>query len=77
MQIESDAHEDLDGFEGVLLPREKWEFRAQTDARTDAQLVREQSLQARAQNKTSAQMASEIAQVHKIDIAGKTSRLSC
>ena len=51
-------------FEGVLPPREKWEFRAQTDARTDAQLAREQTLQARAQNKTSAQMASEIAQVH-------------
>ena len=37
MQIESDDHEDLESFEGVLPPREKWEFRAQTDARTDAQ----------------------------------------
>ena len=66
MQIEPDDHEDLDSFEGVLPPREKWEFRTQTDARTDAQLAREQTLQARAQNKTSAQMASEIAQVHKL-----------
>ena len=66
MQIESDDHEDSDSFEGVLPPREKWEFRAQTNARTDAQLAREQTLQARAQNKTSAQMASEIAQVHKL-----------
>ena len=66
MQIEPDDHDDLDSFEGVLPPREKWEFRAQTDARTDAQLAREQTLQARAQNKTSAQMASEIAQVHKL-----------
>ena len=66
MQIESNDREDLDSFEGVLPPREKWEFRAQTDARTDAQLAREQTLQARAQNKTSAQMASEIAQVHKL-----------
>ena len=30
MQIESDDHEDLESFEGVLSPREKWEFRAQT-----------------------------------------------
>ena len=66
MQIEPDDHADLDSFEGVLPPREKWEFRAQTDARTDAQLAREQTLQARAQQKTSAQMASEIAQVHKL-----------
>ena len=66
MQIEPDNHDDLDSFEGVLPSREKWEFRAQTDARTDAQLAREQTLQARAQNKTNAQMASEIAQVHKL-----------
>ena len=38
-----DDHEDLDSFEGVLPPRKKWEFRAQTDARTDAQLAREQT----------------------------------
>ena len=66
MQIEPDNHEDLDSFEEVLPSREKWEFRAQTDARTNAQLAQEQTLQARAQNKTSAQMASEIAQVHKL-----------
>ena len=66
MQIEPDDHEDLDSFEEVLPPCEKWEFRTQTDARTDAQLAREQTLQARAQNKTSAQMASKIAQVHKL-----------
>ena len=66
LQIESVDHEELDSFEGVLPPREKWEFRAQTDARTDAQLAREQTLQARAQNKTSAQMVSKIAQVHKL-----------
>ena len=78
MQIEPDDHEELDSFEGVLSPREKWEFRAQTDARTDAQLAREQTLQARAQNKTSAQMASEIAQVHQLTTlqlsTGRTSR---
>ena len=39
-------------------------MRAQSDARTDAQFIREETLQARAQNKTSAQMAAEIAQVH-------------
>ena len=66
MQIELDDSDDLEICEGVLPPREKWEFRAQTDARTDAQLAREQILQVRAQNKTSAQMASEIAQVHKL-----------
>ena len=66
MQIELDDIDDLEICEGVLPPREKWEFRAQTDARADAQLAREQTLQARAQNKTSAQMASEIAQVHKL-----------
>ena len=66
MQIEPDDHKDLDSFEEVLSPREKWEFRAQNDARTDAQLAQEQTLQARAQNKTSAQMASKIAQVHKL-----------
>ena len=66
LQIESIDHEDLDSFEGVLPSCEKWEFRAQTDARTNAQLAREQTLQARAQNKTSAQMASKIAQVHKL-----------
>ena len=66
MQIELDDIDDLEICEEVLPPREKWEFRAQTDARTDAQLAREQTLQARAQNKTSAQMLSEIAQVHKL-----------
>ena len=66
MQIEPDEHADLDSFEGVLPSREKWEFRAQIDARTNAQLAQEQTLQARAQNKTSAQMASEIAPVHKL-----------
>ena len=66
MQIEPDNHEALDSFEGVLPPRIKWEFRAQTNARTNAQLARKQTLQARAQNKTSAQMAFEIAQVHKL-----------
>ena len=66
MQIKLDDHEDLDSFEEVLPPCEKWEFRTQTDARTNAQLAREQTLQACAQNKTSAQMASEIAQVHKL-----------
>ena len=66
MQIAPDDHADLDCFEGVLPPREKWEFRAQINARTNAQLAQEQTLQARAQDKTSAQMASEIAQVHKL-----------
>ena len=66
LQIKSDNHADLDSFEEVLSPREKWEFRAQTDARTNAQLAQEQTLQIRAQNKTSAQMASKIAQVHKL-----------
>ena len=66
MRIDPLENDDLDSFEGALLPREKWELRAQAGARTDAQLVREQTLQARAQNKTSAQMAAEIAQVHKL-----------
>ena len=66
MRIDPLEYDDLDSFEGELPPREKWELRAQADARTDAQLVREQTLQARAQNKTSAQMAAEIAQVHKL-----------
>ena len=66
MRIDPLEYDDLDSFEGELPPREKWEWRAQADARTDAQLVREQTLQARAQNKTSAQMAAEIAQVHKL-----------
>ena len=66
MQIKLDDPADLHSFEEVLPPCEKWEFRAQTDARTNAQLVREQTLQVCAQNKTSAQIASEIAQVHKL-----------
>ena len=66
MRLDPLEYDDLDSFEGELPPREKWELRAQADARTDAQLVREQTLQARAQNKTSAQMAAEIAQVHKL-----------
>ena len=66
MRIDPLEYDDLDSFDGELPPREKWELRAQADARTDAQLVREQTLQARAQNKTSAQMAAEIAQVHRL-----------
>ena len=66
MRLNPLEYDDLDSFEGEPPPREKWELRAQADARTDAQLVREQTLQARAQNKTSAQMAAEIAQVHKL-----------
>ena len=63
MLIDPLEYDDLESFDGELPPREKWELRAQSDERTDAQLVREQTLQARAQNKTSAQMAAEIAQV--------------
>ena len=66
MLIDPLAYDDLESFDGELPPREKWELRAQADARTDAQLAREQTLQARAQNKTSAQMAAEIAQVHRL-----------
>ena len=66
MLIDPLAYDDLESFDGALPPREKWERRAQVDARTDAQLAREQTLQARAQNKTSAQMAAEIAQVHRL-----------
>ena len=43
-----------------------WTTRQLRGKKTDAQLVREQTLQARAQNKTSAQMAAEIAQVHRL-----------
>ena len=66
MLIDPLAYDDLESFDGALPPREKWERRAQADARTDAQLAREQTLQARARNKTSAQMAAEIAQVHRL-----------
>ena len=45
-------------------PREKWELKAQSMDRTGARLLREQTLQARASNKSSAQMAAGIAQVH-------------
>ena len=65
MQIELDDIDNLEICEG-LPPCEKWEFRAQTDARANAQLAWEQTLQVRAQNKTSAQMASKIAQVHRL-----------
>ena len=66
MQLNPLEYDNLDSFEGELPPWEKWELRAQADARTDAQLVQEQTLEARAQNKTSAQMAAKIAQVHKL-----------
>ena len=66
MLIDPLEYDDLESFDGELPPREKWELRTQSDARTDAQLAREQALQARAQNKTSAQMATEVAQVHQL-----------
>ena len=74
--------DDLESFDGELPPREKWEFKAQSVDRTDAQLLREQTLQARAQNKSSAQTAAEIAQVHLLttllaDRAELLSDLAC
>ena len=74
--------DDLESFVGELPPREKWELTAQSVDRTDAQLLREQHLQARAQNKSSAQMAAEIAQVHLLttllaDRAELLSDLAC
>ena len=71
MSIDPLEDDDLESFDGELPPREKWELKAQSGERTDAQLVREQTLQARAQNKTSAQMAAEIAQVHLLGLHGQ------
>ena len=48
MLIDPLKYDDLESFDGELPPCEKWELRAQSDERTDAQLVREQTLQARA-----------------------------
>ena len=82
MSIDPLDDDDLESFDGVLPPREKWELKAQSVDRTDAQLLREQHLQARAQNKSSAQMAAEIAQVHLLttllaDRAELLSDLAC
>ena len=41
MLIDPLAYDDLESFDGELPPREKWELRAQADARTDAQLARD------------------------------------
>ena len=81
MSIDPLDDDDLEIFDGELPPREKWEFKAPSVDRTDAQLLREQTLQARAQNKTSAQMAAEIAQAHLTsllaDQAALLSDLAC
>ena len=66
MLINPLAYDNLESFDGKLSPCEKWELREQSDEHTDAQLVREQTLQARTQNKSSAQMAAKIAQVHRL-----------
>ena len=78
LSLEPLDDDDLDAFDGELPPREKWELKAQSIDRTDAQLLREQTLQARASNKSSAQMAAEIAQVHLLTslIADQTDLLS-
>ena len=82
MSIDPLDDDDLESFAGELPPREKWELKAQSVDRTDAQLLREQHLQARAQNKSSAQMAAEIAQIHLLttllaDRAELLSDLAC
>ena len=57
MSLDLLEHNDLDSFDGELPPQEKWEFKVQSVDRTDAQLLREQTMQARAQNKSSARHA--------------------